>query len=290
MLTQCSVKPSLELNLPLQAKNRPHFLCFTMTEPIAAPTETSAPQTPKGVMAADYAEDRTRKPHLVFRYRCRAMIAARMFRRFAGGASASRVVDFGAADGRAMIEAHKLLESTWTVGIEWSPELIHCAPEMPFGCHLAQGDVTKPHPKVEAGTFDLVTALAVFEHIAKPEELATRAAEALKPGGLMIATCPSGVWDRISGAVGLHKDEYHEGEFHKARFEQVARAGGLEPVCYQRFMFAPIGVLPYAKIPVSPAFALAVDRVLAPIPLLNLAMVNQVFVARKPSPRGAERS
>lgn len=260
-----------------------------MTEPIAAPTEPSESAAPKGVMAADYAEDRTRKPHLVFRFRCRAMIAARMFRRFAEGATADRVADFGAADGRAMAEAHKLLGSSWTVGVEWSPELIRCAPEMPFGCTLVQGDVTKPHPKVEPGTFDLVTALAVFEHIAKPEELAARAADALKPGGLMIATCPSGVWDRISGAVGLHKDEYHEGEFNRARFEQVARAGGLEPVCYQRFMFAPIGVLPYAKIPVSPGFALAIDRVLAPIPLVNLAMVNQVFVARKPAQRGGSR-
>jgi len=254
----------------------------TAAEISAEPTLTPPP---RGVMAADYATDRARKPHLIFRFRCRALIAARMFRTYAANQDAVRIADFGAADGRAMAETHRLLGASWSVGVEWADELIRSAPPMPFGCHLVQGDVTKPNRKVEAGTFDLVTALAVFEHVKEPEKLAARAADALKPGGLLIATCPSGPWDRVSGAVGLHKDEYHEGEFNKARFEAVARAGGLEPVRYERFMFAPIGVLPYANVPVSPGLALAIDRLLATIPLVNLGMVNQVFVARKPAPQ-----
>ncbi len=255
-------------------------------EPTTLQTGEGAPAVPKGVMAADYAADRTKKPHLLFRFRCRALIAARMYRRFERSPARPVIADFGAADGRAMLETHRLLDASSSVGVEWAEDLIASAPALPPGCSLVQGDVTQPNPHITAGTFDCVTALAVFEHIEKPERMAARMFEALKPGGLMIATCPSGIWDRISGAVGLHKDEYHEGEFNKARFEQVARAGGLEPLFYQRFMFAPIGVLPYARIPVSPAFALAVDSVLAPIPIVNLAMVNQVFVARKPLARG----
>jgi len=127
-----------------------------------------------------------------------------------------------------------------------------------------------------------VTALAVFEHIERPAELASRARDSLKPGGLLIATCPSGVWDRVSGAIGLHKSEHHETEFNRRRFETLMREAGFEPVAYERFMSAPIGVLPYARVPVSTDLALAIDRVLARIPVVNLMMVNQIFVARKP--------
>jgi len=231
-------------------------------------------------MDASYARDRLRKPHLVFRYQCRGLIAARMYQRFSGSRTAKRVLDLGSAEGRAMAEVHRLLGAESSVGIEFSPELIALA-QLPAGCTLHQGDVTKAHEAAPAGSFDLVTALAVLEHVDDAPALARRVHDSLRPGGIFVATCPFPVWDQISGALRLHKDEHHTGAFNRSKFEAFARAGGLEPVRYQRFMFAPIGFLPYLGVKPSPSFALAVDSVLAPIPLVNLSMVNQVFVARR---------
>lgn len=237
-------------------------------------------------MDKGYAHDRLKKPHLAFRFKCRALIAAQMYRAFAPHGLRPRVLDLGSADGLAMVEVHRLLNARRSIGIEYDPGLIAEARLIP-GCHLYQGDVTKPHERVEAGSFDLVTALAVLEHVDHPEELARRVYEALAPGGVFVATCPYPVWDQISGAVKLHKDEYHAGHFVRRRFEEVAEAGGLEPLLYQRFMFAPVGFLPYLGIKVPPAMALSVDRALNNLPLMSLGMVNQVFVARKPvSPTG----
>lgn len=235
-----------------------------------------------GVMGGEYGKARSKNPALVFRYQTRALIAARMFRRFGSTSGPLHVLDLGAAEGRTMARTHALLAAEESIGIEYAQELIDLA-ELPAGCTLIKGDATAKHPQVKPGTFDLVTALAVLEHVEQPEELGRRAYEALKPGGVFVATCPSGMWDRTSGSLGLHKDEHHTGAFDRRRFEQVARAAGLEPKLYRRFMLAPVGVLPYLNIPIGAGTALAIDSLLWRIPIVNLAMVNQVFVAVRAS-------
>lgn len=246
---------------------------------------TNSPNTPTapplGVMDASYAQDRARKPHLVFRYRCRAEIAARMYERFRSHEQPPRVLDFGSADGRALTEAHTRLNAAESIGIEYDRGLISHA-KLPGGCCVLQGDVTKPHEAAPDGTFDLITALAVLEHVADAVGLAQRVFAALKPGGVFVATCPYPLWDVISGTLRLHKDEHHAKNYTRARFEEFANAGGLTPLRYQRFMLAPVGFLPYLRIVPPISTALAIDAVIAPIPLLNLTMVNQVFAARKP--------
>ncbi len=236
-----------------------------------------------GVMGGDYAKDRTRRPHLVFRYQTRALIAAQMFQRFGPRTERPEVLDLGAAEGRTMVRTHEILNARRSVGVEYSRELIDASGELPANCSIVQGDATAPHPAVAKGSFDLVTALAVLEHVEDPVALCTRAFEALRPGGVFVATCPSGVWDSISGMLRLHKDEHHTGAFNRQKFESVAKAGGLTPRLYERFMLAPVGFLPYIGVRVSPAWALRVDRLFARVPLVNLTMVNQVFVGVKPA-------
>jgi SAM-dependent methyltransferase len=232
-------------------------------------------------MGQEYGRARSSNPALVFRYQTRALIAARMFRTFGRTGGPVRVLDLGAAEGRTMGRTHTLLNAAESIGIEYAQELIDLA-ELPPGCILIRGDATARHTEVQDRTFDLVTALAVLEHVENPEELARRACDALKPGGVFVATCPSGIWDRTSGSLGLHNDEHHTGAFDRGRFEAVAVAAGLVPKLYRRFMLAPVGVLPYLGIPVGAATGLAIDLLLWRIPIVNLAMVNQVFVATRP--------
>ncbi len=244
----------------------------------------TADGTPPGVMDGAYAEGRERKAHLDFRYRSRALTAVRAFRRFAARTDRPRVLDFGAADGKAMLEVHRLLDARESIGIEFSQELIERADPMPETARLMQGDVTRPHESVEEQSFDLVTALALLEHLERPGDLIAEARRALKPGGIFAATCPSPFWDKVSGTLKLHQEEFHLVDFNRKVFERLALQAGLEPLLYQRFMFVGIGFLPYLKIKVSPRLADRLDRLLRLPRILNPLFVNQLFVARAPAP------
>jgi 2-polyprenyl-3-methyl-5-hydroxy-6-metoxy-1,4-benzoquinol methylase len=241
-------------------------------------------------MDATYAADRVTRPHLAFRYQSRALMAARGFRKWGQGQPVPgepgpRVLDMGAAEGRTMAEVHRLLGACESIGIEFADSLVAAAGALPRGCKLHQGDVTQPHEAAAPGTFDLVTALAVLEHLDDLDAFGRQVSAALRPGGVFVASCPSPMWDKISGSAGLHKDEHHTCAFDRDTFYAFARRAGLEPLEYRRFMFAPVGFLPYAGIRVSARFAAAVDRALGPLPGMGLMMVNQLFVAKKP--RGA---
>lgn len=240
------------------------------------------PTPPRGIRDADYAASRRSKPHLAFRLRSRAHAAAAAYRRLGQNASGPRVLDLGAAEGAAMAVLHRLLGARQSLGIEYADELIAATDALPEGCRLVQGDVTRPHAEVADESFDLVTTLAVLEHLAEPERLVVQARRALRAGGLFIASCPARLWDTISGAVGLHPDEHHEGHFDRRRFERLARTGGLQPLLYRRFMCAPIGLLPYVRIPVAPEFAYRIDRAIAALRVFDFLFVNQLFVARRP--------
>lgn len=245
-------------------------------------TAPSSKAVPRGVMDASYAAGRIKKPHLAFRLRSRALMAADALRRYVPDADKPRLLDLGAAEGAALLETHRLLDARESLGIEYAADLIAAAPTLPSNCRLVEGDVTEPHTAVEVESYDLVTAMAVLEHLAEPVELMRQAYRALRPGGLFVASCPSSVWDNISGALGLHQDEYHEGHFDRARFFALGREAGLEPLEYRRFMWAPIGVLPYARIPVSPQVAARLDGVVRSVRVFNWGFVNQLFVARRP--------
>lgn len=248
------------------------------------PDTPSESQTaaPKGVMDASYAEQRRLKPHLAFRFHSRALIASRTFQRLSSQQTPT-IVDLGSADGATMAVLHQQLKARQSTGIEYSQELIDSAGRMPDGCRLLRGDVTRADPLLKGGGADLVTALAILEHLSEPLLVLQQARRVLKPGGLLIATAPAGAWDSISGAAGLHKEEHHELQFTRALFESLAHEANLEPILYQRFMFAPIAFLPYLRIPVGPGAALTIDYLVARLRVLNWLFVNQLFVARKPA-------
>ncbi|HOO18212.1 MAG TPA: class I SAM-dependent methyltransferase [Phycisphaerae bacterium] len=233
-------------------------------------------------MDARYAAGRRHKPHLSFRLRCRARAAAGAYRRYRTHTQPPRVLDFGAAEGATMVEVHRLLGAAESIGVEYAADLIAAAEPLPADCRLLQGDVTAPLPEITLGHFDLVTALAVLEHLAEPAELIAQAHRALRPGGVFVATCPAGHWDRLSGRLRLHQDEHHETEFDRHRFAAVAEAGGLVPLRYERFMFAPLGFLPYLRIPVPVGLAEACDGCVRFLRVFEFTFVNQLFVARRP--------
>ena len=205
-------------------------------------------------MTADYSHDRKKKKHLIYRYKSRAFEAARSFQKYSSNPSRPNILDFGCADGFALTETHKLLDANLSLGVEYSEDLINSAGELPPSCSIIQRDVTKSLDQVNNGNFDLVTALAILEHLDEPIELFHRAHDALKSGGLMVATCPSPFWDKISGKFKLHEDEFHAFDFNRNAFFSLASKSGFEALEYRKFMSAPLGFTPYLKIPMNPSF------------------------------------
>lgn len=236
---------------------------------------------PKGVMDASYAEERQRRPALRFRLESRAWAASQAYRRVTGVSRVDCILDMGAAEGETLVVLHRLLDAATCVGIEYSASLVAAA-ALPEGCRLLQGDVTEPHSEVAEGSFDLVTALAVLEHLAQPQKLLRQAHRALKPGGLFVATCPVPSWDRVSAKLGLHREEFHAGEVDGERFFALAREAELEPLRYERFMLAPVGFLPYLGWTPPIRGAHRMDRAVARLRLFDFLFVNQLFVARRP--------
>ena len=239
--------------------------------------------TPKGVMTGDYSRDRKKKNHLIYRFKCRAFEAARCCQKYSARSSKPKILDFGCADGFALTETHKLLDANLSLGVEYSEDLIKSAGTLPSSCSIIQGDVTKSLDQVKYGNFDLVTALAILEHLEKPIDLFHRAHDALKPGGLLVATCPSPFWDKISGKFKLHEDEFHAFDFQKSTFYSLASKSGFEGVGYRKFMSAPVGFAPYLKIPMSPRFSHLCDLIIGSFFIFNWTFVNQIFVAQKKS-------
>ena len=240
-------------------------------------------QEESGVMFKDYAEDRKKKKYLSFRYQSRAMEACWALRKYGTGAASPHILDLGCADGLTMALLHKLAGAQRSEGIEFTQELIDSAGTLPQGCAIRQGDVTELPQDLRTGQFHLVTALALLEHISDPAKVFSQVHEALAPGGLFVATCPSPFWDKISGATGLHKEEYHFTDFRWPLFRELCSKTALEPVRYKPFMFVPYAFLPYLGIPASARFSGKLDAVLRALLIFRPTFVNQLFVARKPS-------
>lgn len=229
-------------------------------------------------MDAGYAIDRRTRPALTFRMRTRAQVVIRAWRRF-GPSTSPRLLDVGAAEGASLVEMARGIGDGDYVGLEMSRPLIEAAAPGPRNVRIVQGDACAL-PDEFHNQFDLVSMLAVLEHLPDPDAALSGAFGALRRGGLLVATCPNPTWDAISGRLGLVEREHHVQEMSLERLRECISAAGFHVLEARRFMWAPVAALTYLGIPVPPRRALAIDTVAVRFPLLRRLCVNAYVIAR----------
>ncbi len=236
----------------------------------------------QGVMTSAYAEGRLSKPELRYRLRVRARAAFEAMNEHGLIGGQNRVLELGAADGRTLLEIWTLLDGRGVFdGIEYAQELIDEAPELPQNMSLLKGDIHDFPEEITAKKYDLVTALAVLEHVEDPLLVVKNSFDALDDGGIFVATSPSPVWDNVAGALGMVADEHHTVEVTLDLMKEWAREVGFRKISTKPFMWVATGTLAYAGLGPDPATSLAIDRVLSKIPGSKNLFVNQMLVAQK---------
>ena len=240
---------------------------------------------PKGVLNANYSDNRKKKKELFFRYRVRAAAVVEAWKKnHASNHESLMLLDLGAAEGKTLAFIAEALRVNEAIGVEYNQTLIDCADsnlKKQANTRLVQGDVTHL-PEFQDNTFDLISALALLEHISDPSKVIAEAARLLKPGGLFVSTSPVPFWDHVAVKTGLLKEDHHECDMHAEKFKSFITTNPfLELIEFKPFMFAPVGILPYLGIQPSPKFSLRMDHAIQKLWLFNWLFVNQIAVARK---------
>lgn len=235
----------------------------------------------KGILNKKYSVERKKKLELKFRLLSRANIVRLAAEKHLSKTSDLNVLDMGAAEGKTLVAMNNIFQESSFIGIELSEELIKESEGLPDNIKLVNGDVTKLPEEILEKRYDIVSAMAVLEHLQSPSRAVLEAYNALKHKGIFVATCPEPVWDMLSAKLGLIDEDQHEIKMTKKMMIQVLEKNGFEIVEYRRFMWAPISFLPYLQISVSPLLSGRIDQFIEKIKFLNWLFVNQVIVGRK---------
>jgi SAM-dependent methyltransferase len=170
--------------------------------------------------------------HWWFRGR-RAVIGAFLHR--AGVEPPRRVLDAGCGTGRNLQDYRRLGQ---TSGIEPDASAVEFCHRRGLGEVVQAGVEALPF---EDGSFDIVFATDVLEHVDDDAGALRELARVSQPGGLLVATVPAHMWLWSQSDVSLqHRRRYSRGEL----LDRAARAGW-EPVLSTYFnsaLLAPIAL------------------------------------------------
>ena len=220
----------------------------------------------EGTYGEDYHVGRQTKRALKYRLARRADEASRLLRRTAGERR-WRILDLGTADGLMLKRMLQMIEASFVVGLDLSPELLAFVDDPAIRPALANGLMLPFAPS----SFDLVVATAVIEHASDPAEMLAECARVLVPGGFCVVTTPDPFWERIATGVGHLPDEGHNETMNLARLRTYVDGAGFEVLSAYKFMMSPWGF---------PA-ELVIEKVIRGLGL-SFVLLNQIVVARRP--------
>ena len=107
-----------------------------------------------------------------------------------------------------------------------------------FGLDMRMGDpaIDSQNPlPFESSQFDLVTMLAVLEHLTEPRAVIQDIARVLKPGGRLVLTTPKQAADKLIRIYVRDLDDEHETYFEEGSMKKLV-SGLLVPAGYHTFL------------------------------------------------------
>jgi 2-polyprenyl-3-methyl-5-hydroxy-6-metoxy-1,4-benzoquinol methylase len=145
-------------------------------------------------------------------------------RRF--GAGPGTLMDVGAAFGTFCDAVRAEGHFTRVVAVEPTPELAQTCRDRGIETYEEPVERLSLPPR----SVDVITAFEVLEHLFSPEGFLRRCAAFLAPGGLLIATCPSGegLGTLVIGARAKAVDHEHINLFNPESLARLFGACGLE--------------------------------------------------------------
>lgn len=218
------------------------------------------PRRPEGAMRREYGDARQTNAALIFRYRTRAAAAVRGYRSVWPGGRPVSVLELGSADGRTLLEIRRLVGTdAFYCGVELSPELQGLSPDDIPGVEFHVGDVLELPAPVRSHQYDLVTALALLEHVEDPLGCLREAYSVMNDGAVLVASCPNPTWDRLASRFGLVREEHHVQELDETGLMSVMAEAGFHNITFRPFMWMPVGALPILGVPIDPEVGLDID-------------------------------
>ncbi len=107
---------------------------------------------------------------------------------------------------------------------------------------LVKADLTKKS-SVKAGVADVVTMLAVLEHLKGPEKVVAEVYRILKPGGVFLATVPSPLSEKVLPTMAkmhlVRQDmiDQHENYFTHEHLKKILKQAGFKHVTVETWEF-----------------------------------------------------
>lgn len=145
--------------------------------------------------------------------------SARMIRDFAPPERPLRILDAGCGTG-GMLDLYRTWPDARAVGIDLSPDALGFSHGRGHQ-RLVGGDLTLL--PFRSGSFDVVTALDVIEHVPDDARALSEISRVLRPGGILVATVPA-----YQFLWGPHDEAlHHQRRYHSAQFRDLIQAGGL---------------------------------------------------------------
>ena len=143
------------------------------------------------------------------------------------GAGAGTLVDVGAGYGTFCEEVRRLGAFERVIALEPEPHLAETCRSK--GLEVVEAPVERAD--LEAGV-DVVTSFEVIEHLFSPREFVARCAAVLRPGGLLMLTCPNvrGFDVEVLGTLSATVDAEHLNYFHPASLGALLERSGFTVV------------------------------------------------------------
>jgi len=187
----------------------------------------------KGLHGKDYHYTRLNTPAVKFSLQCRIQAISQGIRKiFPSGVD--NLLDLGSADGLLAGGIFALLpgiKHIYALDMDGNLLQYNQFPAVKADvCRVPFGD----------NTFDVVTAAALIEHVSDPISFLQECHRVLKPGGVLLLTCPAPFFERVATNIGYLKDSGHVARYSLTDLRRLCESAGFSVGLLRKFMITPV--------------------------------------------------